>query len=165
MKIIVITYALVLATLGMNGWAAALDDDFAAKAAKGGATEVKAGELARSKGMSPAVKEFGEHMVKDHSKAATGLEAAARKDDVGIAVDAKTPDPAAVEMLSKLEGHPFDVAYAKMMVADHEQTVALFEKQHTEGSGELKAFAGKTLPTLRAHLDMAKALHTSMSTK
>jgi len=45
------------------------------------------------------------------------------------------------------------------MVKDHEEAVALFEKESKSGSdADLKSFAGKTLPTLQDHLKMAKAL-------
>jgi putative membrane protein len=45
------------------------------------------------------------------------------------------------------------------MVADHEEAVAIFETEVEKGSNpDLKAFAKKTLPTLKHHLQMAKAL-------
>ncbi len=45
------------------------------------------------------------------------------------------------------------------MVADHQKAVALFTKESTNGKDpELKAFATKTLPTLKEHLEMAKKL-------
>jgi putative membrane protein len=43
------------------------------------------------------------------------------------------------------------------MVMGHEEAVSLFEKQAKNGKdGDLKAFAEKTLPTLKEHLKMAK---------
>ena len=48
---------------------------------------------------------------------------------------------------------------AKMMLKDHEKDVSEFEKQSTKGTdADVKAFAGKTLPTLQEHLTMARAL-------
>lgn len=45
------------------------------------------------------------------------------------------------------------------MVADHEKDIAAFEKEASSGSDpEIKNWAGQTLPTLRAHLNEAKAL-------
>lgn len=45
------------------------------------------------------------------------------------------------------------------MVRDHKGTIALFEKQAKSGdSGELKQFAGNTLPILKEHLSMVLAL-------
>jgi len=44
-------------------------------------------------------------------------------------------------------------------VSDHEEAVALFQKEASSGTDpDLKAFAQKTLPTLQEHLKMAQAL-------
>lgn len=58
-----------------------------------------------------------------------------------------------------MSGADFDRAYSKMMLSDHQKDVSAFEKQSTKGAdADLKAFAGKTLPTLQEHLQMARAL-------
>ena len=48
---------------------ATADRDFYTKAAAGGMAEVETGALAQVKGNSPWVREFGEMMVRDHTKA------------------------------------------------------------------------------------------------
>jgi putative membrane protein len=64
-----------------------------------------------------------------------------------------------VTKLSAMSGAEFDRAYSKMMLKDHEKDVSEFEKQSTKaGDADIKAFAGKTLPTLQEHLSMARAL-------
>ena len=63
------------------------------------------------------------------------------------------------ERLSRLSGAQFDQAYAKAMVEDHEEAVALFEAQTKNGrDAAVKEFASKTLPKLRDHLEMARKL-------
>jgi len=53
-----------------------------------------------------------------------------------------------------------------MMVSDHNKDVAEFEKESTKGGDpDLKAFAAKTLPTLKEHQQMAKALHGTQGSK
>jgi predicted outer membrane protein len=47
------------------------DTQFALNAAAGGMSEVKLGTLAARKGTDPSVKQFGQRMVTDHSKAGT----------------------------------------------------------------------------------------------
>ena len=43
------------------------------------------------------------------------------------------------------------------MVEDHEKDVAEFDKASTSATdADLKAWAGRTLPTLKEHLEMAK---------
>ena len=62
-----------------EGKLAPADTTFVRKVAEGGMAEVKLGQLAKEKASSKAVKEFGERMVKDHSKAGNELKEVATK--------------------------------------------------------------------------------------
>jgi putative membrane protein len=56
-------------------------------------------------------------------------------------------------------GADFDRAYVEQVLSEQEKDIALFERQSTSGSDtELRAFAAKTLPKLRQHLDKAQSL-------
>ena len=68
-------------TANTAGSAQALDQqdaDFAKDAAIGGRFEVDMGKTAESKGQNQAVKDFGKHMVDEHSKANDKLTAVAK---------------------------------------------------------------------------------------
>ena len=66
-----------------------------------------------------------------------------------------------MKKLERLSGAQFDREFTKMMVQDHEKVVAAFDKQAKDGKdSELKAFAAKTLPTLRTHLQMARQMQS-----
>jgi len=135
------------------------DSEFAMKAAQGGLAEVSEGQLAANKGSDPKVKEFGQKMVTDHGKANDELKAAAQKSGVTLPTEASKKEQDDANKLGQKSGKDFDEAYAKMMVKDHEEDVALFKKEADSGSDpNLKAFAQKTLPTLEQHLSMAKEL-------
>jgi putative membrane protein len=141
------------------------DHLFAKKAASGGMSEVKLGQLAQDKGSNPAVKEFGERMVTDHSKANDELKGIASRDNLNLPSGPSKTDEAEYDRLSKLSGKQFDDAYAKMMVSDHEKDIAEFRKESTSGQDPaLKSFASKTLPTLESHLQQAKQMLKSVQT-
>jgi predicted outer membrane protein len=120
---------------------------------------VNFGRLAAGQGASAEVKKFGQQMVDDHSKA---------NDDLNKIADAKriTPAPrmdakhsAAFDKLATLRGADFDKEYIAGQIADHKEAVALFEAEAKNGKDEdLKAFAAKALPTIKAHLDAAQKL-------
>ena len=58
--------------------------------------------------------------------------------------------------LEKMKGHEFDHAYMQHMVQAHKQAVSAFEREAKSGhDADVKAWAEKTLPTLREHLKMA----------
>jgi len=71
-----------------------------------------------------------------------------------------------MDKMGKLSGADFDREYIKHQVADHDKAVALFEKQSRNGKDpELKAFAERTLPTLREHQQMVRDLNAKMGGK
>lgn len=139
------------------------DRQFLEKAAAGGMAEVALGNMARERGGSDAVRQFGERMVKDHTGANEQVNRLAVARGVGTPADSDRHQRRTMERLGKLEGTAFDQEFAKAMVEDHERTVELFEKQSRRGDdAELKAFATKTLPTLRDHLAGARALQQKL---
>lgn len=135
------------------------DHKFVMEAAMGGLMEVELGRVAAQQGASDAVKQFGQRMVDDHSKANTELTTLATSKGMTLPTELDEKHKAEVTKLSAMSGAEFDRAYGKLMLSDHTKDVKEFEKQSTRGSDpDVKAFAAKTLPTLQEHLQMAKAL-------
>ena len=136
---------------------AVTDAEFVTKAASGGLFEVKSSELAKDQGQSAEVKKFAEQMIADHSKANKELIAAAKK--AGIEVPTKLTEEHAklLDTVKGAKGSGFDQAYMKAQKTAHEEAVALFEAASKSVKNEdLKAFATKTLPVIKEHLDHAK---------
>jgi putative membrane protein len=160
MKIhLVLAAALVVASGAALAAPSAGDTDFVTKAGQAGIAEVAAGRMAEKQGMSAATKAFGKRMVADHTKAGEGLKRAAEKSGAKVPTTTSEEQKQAAEKLAGLKGAAFDSAYAEQMVKDHEDAVALFEKESSSGTdADLKNFASQTLPTLQEHLKMAKAL-------
>jgi putative membrane protein len=140
------------------------DHKFVMFAAMGGMAEVELGRLAAAKGASEDVRQFGQRMVDDHSKANDELMSVASSKGIQppAALDAK--HQAAVQKLSALSGEKFDREYAKMMVADHKKTVSEFQKEADRGAdADVKAFAASKLPALQEHLRMAQRLNDKLA--
>jgi putative membrane protein len=138
---------------------AAQDRNFLMEAAMGGLMEVELGRVAAQQGASDAVKQFGQRMVDDHSKANSELMTLASSKGITLPTTLDEKHREHVTKLSAMSGDEFDRAYGKMMVTDHRKDVSEFEKQSTRGTdADLKAFASKTLPTLQEHLQMAETL-------
>ena len=135
------------------------DHEFVMDAAMGGLMEVELGRIAAQKGMSESVKQFGQRMVDDHSKANEELMSLASSKGMTLPTALDEKHQKDVTKLSAMSGAEFDRAYAKMMLSDHNKDVKEFEKQSTKGGdADIKAFATKTLPTLQEHLQMARSL-------
>ena len=133
------------------------DKKFVEEAAQGGMAEVQLGQLAAQKAQNPEVKQFGQKMVDDHSKANDQLKSIASSKGVELPTDLKSADKREHDRLSKLNGADFDREYMKHMVSDHKKDVKDFEKESKSAKdADLKNFAGTTLPTLQQHLQMAQ---------
>ena len=147
----------------MKGSTPAADKMFAVQAAKGGMGEVALGQLAQQKAGSDAVKQFATHMVDDHTQANDALKQVASTKN--IMLPAAPPMDAKAKKLENMSGAEFDKAYMAMMLDDHKKTIALFQKEAASGKDpDLKAFATKTLPTLKGHLEMVMQTRTTIAT-
>ena len=131
--------------------------DFMTKAASGGMMEVELGNLAQEKARNADVKSFGQMMVTDHTKANNELKALAATKNITLPDSMSSDHMDNVSELRQKTGAEFDKAYMDLMVEDHEEDVKLFDEaaQNLEDP-EVKAFASKTVVTLRQHLDRAK---------
>ena len=135
------------------------DRDFFEDAAQGGLFEVKLGQVVVKQGASEDVKQFAQRMIDDHSRANQELSRLAAKKQMPMPTAIETRDQALYDKLAKLEGAKFDDAYMDAMRKDHDQVVADFRKQASDGQDpDLQKFAQKTLPTLEEHDRMARDL-------
>jgi putative membrane protein len=142
---------------GNRGQVSTADKAFAREAAIGGMTEVELGTLAKERAASDDVKQFGDRMVTDHSKANDELKQWAQKNNVDLPAKLDAQHQSVHDRLAKLSGADFDKAYMAVMVQDHQQDVSKFRQESKSANNpDLKAWAGKTLPTLEEHLKMAK---------
>ena len=130
----------------------AKDKSFADAAAKGGMMEVMLGEYAETNGMNAKVKALGKMMKEDHRKANDELKTWAMNAKYTLPTALDADQQKMVDGLKMKKGADFDKAYTDMMVADHKKDIAEFKKEAADGTGDLKAFAGKTVPTLEHHL-------------
>ncbi len=135
-------------------------------AAPGGMAEVELGKLAVSKTQNAEIKAFAQKMIADHSKAGEDLKQLAAQKKVSLPPDVLPAHKQLMEKLSKLSGADFDKEYVKAMVEAHEKDVTAFENvSKTAADADVKAFATKTLPTLKMHLEMIKGMADKMGVK
>lgn len=137
--------------------------EFMTKVADVGMTEVKLGQMAQDKGMSQRVKDFGAMMVKDHTAAGDELKSMARQKNVTLPETMSNDHQKKADDLNKKTGKDFDKAYIRAMVDGHQSAVNDFEKASKDTKdADVKAWVDKTLPTLKMHLDSAKAIQKSL---
>ena len=140
-----------------NGKSRMSDAAFAREAAIGGLEEVQLGRLAVQRATNEKVREFGQRMIDDHTKAGDELKSIAAKDNITLPGDIGPKQHALMDKLSRMNGAEFDRAYMRDMVRDHEKDIAAFQNEASNGMNmDLKNWASNTLPTLQEHLRLAK---------
>ena len=136
--------------------------DFLVMASSGGIMEVQLGEMAEQNSKSEGVKNFGIMMVKDHKNANTELRELASLKDITLPDMMKDDHQKHVNELTPLRGPEFDEKYMNLMTDDHKEDIELFEKAATFEDADVKAFAEKTLPVLKKHLEAAKKIEKNL---
>jgi putative membrane protein len=128
--------------------------DFAVTAAIANKFEVIEGQLALVQASDPALKEFAQLMVKDHTAALEELKAAARAGGIDLPADI-APDAihqARLNAIKNRRGADFDQAYLTDQVQGHHQAVAMLATYaRTGGNAALKAWATRSLTVVRAN--------------
>jgi putative membrane protein len=135
------------------------DQSFATHAAQAGTAEIADAKLALQNSSRQDVKDFAQHMVDDHTKAAAQLTSIAGGENITLPTTESSADQKDTDALTKLNGAAFDKQYIQGQRKAHHAAVALFTKESKSGKDDqLKTFANQTLPTLQDHLKMVTAL-------
>lgn len=131
------------------------DSEFMAKAASGGMLEVEMGKQVVARAVTPQAKEFAQKMIDDHTKGNAELMALATKKNITLPNALGDDHAKVLKDVTDKKGIKMDQEYMKQMLEDHEEDV----KEYTDASikaadPDIKAFAAKTIPMLKMHLDM-----------
>jgi putative membrane protein len=134
--------------------------DFVEQVALSDMFEIESNKLGQERGTA-AQKAFAAQMVADHTKTSTelkGLVSSGKvKAELPTALDSFHQSK--LDKLKERSGDDFASEFNAMQVSAHKDAVSLFERYSNGGDDpELKAWATKTLPALRHHLEMAQQL-------
>jgi putative membrane protein len=134
------------------------DAKFLDEAIRGNVAEVRMGELAQQRGQSEGVREYGEMLEDDHSKAMEKTAALAESIGVAAPTEPTTEQEQHFDALSTLSGAEFDAVFVSHMVVAHQEEIATYSKHATSDNPKVAALAEEVLPTLREHLVTAQSL-------
>jgi putative membrane protein len=134
--------------------------DFVKQVAISDMFEIESSKLAQQKGNAQE-KSFAQQMVTDHTKTSTELKGMVKdgKVQATLPTELDSAHQSKLDKLKSANGKDFSSNYNSYQVSAHEDAVSLFERYANGGdNAALKDWAGKTLPALKHHLDMAKEL-------
>lgn len=132
------------------------DKQFLTNASQSNYDEIQLGKLAEQKASNPAVKEFGQRMVTDHTKLTEKMKPYA--DQWGIAAPTALSSDAQKEYnkLQGLSGNDFDKEYISDMVSDHSKDLDAFTKEVKDTKdAKFKVAVEQGKSVVAAHKNMA----------
>jgi putative membrane protein len=133
--------------------------DFVKEAAMSDMTEIAASKLGQERGNAEE-KTFASKMIADHTKTSEELKSMAPADaKAAIPTSLDSSSQGKIDKLRDAKPDNFSSDFDLMQVSAHKDAVSLFERYAKGGEDpKLKDWAGKTLPALQHHLEMAQNL-------
>ena len=135
--------------------------DFVTQAAISDMFEIESSRMAVEKASDAETKAFANQMITAHTKTSSELKGLISSQKVSATVPAQMDDShrSMLDKLRSLDPAAFTKQYRSDQEKAHENAVSLFKRYADGGeNAALKDWAGKTLPELQHHLDMAKKL-------
>jgi len=132
---------------------------FVRQAAQNGMAQEQLSQLAQSQTAAPAIRRFAAQMITDHRKVNAELKSIAAAKGIDLPRELAPVHVSSLESLRAESAAGFNDAYIALTKREHLKNIALFEATTRAGFSdvELKAFASRTLPMLKEHLDSARA--------
>jgi putative membrane protein len=136
---------------------------FARTAAMSDLYEMEASRLADQRSQNAQVKQFAQHMLRDHQKTTDELKGLLPQIQGVSASQLPTSldqqHQALVQQLQGAQGAQLDRLFAQQQIQAHQTAVELFRAYAQSGDdAQLKRWASQTLPSLEEHLRQAQQL-------
>jgi len=132
------------------------DKQFLSEAGTANLYEIGAARIALQKASNAEVKAFAQRILSDHTQSGEELSQLATVKGTALPTELDGEPEEAIQHLTSLTGAEFDKAYMQHMTPGHQKSIAAFERAASGAAdADVKAWAGKVLPTLREHLRLA----------
>jgi putative membrane protein len=167
-SLIALSTALFVSAFTLPSFAATSENtqDFIHQATVGNLFEVKSSQLALKRTSDANVRDFANHMIKDHTRVGDRLKSALSAENkkyMPKTLDQENQDK--LDNLQKTSAADFNKDFIDAQVEAHDNAVDLFQDYADNGDDQrLKSFAADNLPTLKKHQDQIKELQDKDAT-
>ena len=135
------------------------DDYFIREVAADNLLQEHLGDIAQRRATDPAVKQYAQRMVTEHTKANQELLNVASRGGLNFKPGLGPKHEQKVDRLQKVDKKAFDRQYATMMIETHNDDVSYFENEGKQAhAAPVKNYVDRTLPMWQDHLNAAKQL-------
>lgn len=137
---------------------------FLAQAGSANQFEIQSSQLALQASANPAVRNYANLLISDHT--AMGQTVAAAASSTGLTPPAPLLLPAQQTALDQLRaagtGPSFDMAFRQAQIDAHQQAIGLMQNYATSGDvPALRTVAAQAIPTMQMHLQQAQMLNVA----
>ena len=141
----------------------ATDNSFMTTAAHANRSEVDLGQLALTKSSNDSVKIFAQMLVSDHTAAIASLDSLASAYNITLPTTADSAQLAWKDSLNSYTGYTFDTAFINSQIRTHQQLVAIFQDETTNGNADnIQAYANNHIAGLQAHMQFADSVSANL---
>jgi putative membrane protein len=126
--------------------------------------EIQSGQLALQASQNPAIRNFANMIIADHTRSTQMVVSAAQS--AGLAPPPPALLPAQQAMLDQLRsagsGPSFDMAFQQAQISAHQQALQLHQNYAAQGDvPALRTAAGQIVPVVQMHLQQIQSLNTA----
>jgi putative membrane protein len=109
---------------------AAIDDEiskFLTEAADARMMDIELGKLAKVRGTTPEIRQYGDRMITDHTRLLQDLRTLAASKNIAVPAVLSNEKADGLEELKEEQGVEFDKKFMRMMTQDHKRDVRAFD--------------------------------------
>ena len=143
---------------------ALLAPGYVAQAGSNDQFEIQSGQLALQASQNPAVRNFANMIIADHTRSTQMVLAAAQSGGLNLPPPAMLPAQQAMldQLRSAGSGPAFDQVFQQIQIQAHQAALSLHQNYATQGDvPALRNVAAQIVPIVQAHLQAAQALNTA----
>lgn len=122
--------------------------------------EIEMAGVAKEKSTNKDIRTLSDMLIADHKKVLAEIQGLAAKKNVTLPVAESEDAKKDTQKFRDKKGNEFDKDWVDAMTDAHQKSIEKFEGavNNDKVDGEIKTWAGNTLPALRMHLDKLKLL-------
>jgi putative membrane protein len=135
--------------------------EFLTEAADARMMNIEQGKLASTRASNPAVRQYGELMVRDQTRMLKELRVLAASKNITLPIDLSHEKANGLEKLKEKSGEEFDEKFMDMMRTDHQRDVDEFEDATDFKDQDISRYARSYLPLIESHLEKIEEIEKS----
>lgn len=121
--------------------------------------EIEAGKLSLEKTNDSAIQSFSRLLINEHKQLAKDLKEVVAQRNVEFPITLDDTHKSKIAHLSTKSGRAFEIAFIKLMVDDHTNSLRLFNEAGAHAKDvHIQSFANKNIPIIREHLRIANEI-------